>query len=92
MTPKEKARELAYSFYNGIVKNTVTAIGKDDAAKQCALIAVDEILSVLDLLNKPERTMFIEWEQFKEKDAADVMDGNDMKDYWLEVKTEIEKL
>lgn len=40
MTPKEKAEELVYDFY-GIASMSKTA------AKQCALIAVDEILDVL---------------------------------------------
>ncbi|HRP30486.1 MAG TPA: hypothetical protein PKV73_01275 [Agriterribacter sp.] len=79
MTPKEKARELAYGFYNGIVKNTVTAIGKDDAAKQCALIAVDEIIgAVLCVIGSQKHF----WKSGEKEEH----------DYWQSVKSEIEKL
>ena len=37
MTPQEKAQELAMKF---------DKLGETDNAKQCALIAVDEILSI----------------------------------------------
>ena len=39
MTPKEKAKELLEKMLNGFQFNT-----DDYTAKQCALIAVDEIL------------------------------------------------
>ena len=42
MTPKEKAEELVYKFYDNI---TMTEIDYD-AHKRCALIAVDEIIEV----------------------------------------------
>ncbi len=38
MTPKEKAKELMLKYYDLIPMNTISF------AKQCALIAVDEIL------------------------------------------------
>jgi len=43
MTPKEKAKELVYKFYPSVQWK----LGQEDCldrAKQCALIAVDEIL------------------------------------------------
>ena len=44
MTPKEKAKELFNKLYMAIPSDEM---GKcDNAAKQCALIAVDEVLSV----------------------------------------------
>lgn len=48
MTPKEKAQELFCKFYlvkdaTGFVKITI------HEAKQCALIAVDEILKEVDI-------------------------------------------
>jgi len=57
MTPKSKAKELYYKFTN------YAPLHSDN--KQCALIAVNEILNLLPLANR---------------------------DYWQEVKQEIEKL
>ena len=48
-TPKEKAQELVDKFYNEVPKLGVT-IERDrkayNSSKQCALIAVDEILAI----------------------------------------------
>ena len=38
MTPKEKAQDLYFKFYSEILSL------RDEPAKQCALIAVDELL------------------------------------------------
>jgi hypothetical protein len=65
MTPKEKADKLCIDF---LIKPNTTDIrfGMDkQLAKQCALIAVDEILKI-----NPYKA----------------------RNYWQEVKTEIEKL
>jgi hypothetical protein len=45
MTPKEKAKELFYKMFK--VKSTSGYPMYFDTAKQCALIAVDEILNYL---------------------------------------------
>jgi hypothetical protein len=77
MTPKEKAEELFYKFkneFNWIEKDYDVDLYRD--AKQCALIAVDEIVR-LDIFN-------CNWEWSDE-------DG-DTREYWQEVKQEIEKL
>ena len=73
MTPKEKAKELLekYDFiytYDGldIMDEDLTL----EDRKQCALIAVDEIILEMD----------------------NVMLPNPFKQYWNEVKQEIEKL
>jgi hypothetical protein len=42
MTPKEKAKELYDKFYMAIPSDEMGLC--DEAAKQCALIAVDEII------------------------------------------------
>jgi hypothetical protein len=75
MTPKEKAKELVdkYSVYT-------SGWNYDELAKQCALIAVDEILAevpteILDTY-KGETHFII----------------NDRYLFWQEVKQEIEKL
>ena len=70
MTPKEKAKELVLKYYLLIPMNTISF------AKQCALIAVDEILSLnaesFDELPNPHHYY--------------------SKKYWDEVKKEIEKI
>jgi hypothetical protein len=42
MTPKEKAKELVDKF-----DNTLTYLESKSKTKQCAIIAVDEILNVI---------------------------------------------
>ena len=44
MTPKEKARELVYKYYNEINPDAPDCNISFNQCKQCALIAVDEIL------------------------------------------------
>ena len=78
MTPKEKAEDLVNKMYNQIQTDE---LGKDyNSAKQCALIAVDDILAevpteILDTYRG--ETHFI---------------INDRYLFWQEVKQEIEKL
>lgn len=69
MTPKEKAVELYYKFYTTLLP---TVRMRHEIVKQHALIAVDEIISEY---NRMERYNFVI-----------------EKEYWQEVKTEIEKL
>ena len=56
MTPKEKAKELLDKMYvqTPIRKNDKHLNQDYDTAKQCALIAVDEILNVLWHTHKNE--------------------------------------
>ena len=75
MDAKEKAIELAMKF---------DKLGETDNAKQCALIAVDELINteyqtvskLLDVIQKNKIRLIISLN----------------KDYWQEVKQEIEKL
>lgn len=71
MTPKEKAYEL-YIRYLLLTNDSILLTNDSRIAKQCALIAVDEIISEY---NRMERYNFVI-----------------EKEYWQEVKTEIEKL
>jgi hypothetical protein len=48
MTPQEKARELVDTYYFEIKDNTGTFILGTNSAKQCALIAVDEVISNIE--------------------------------------------
>ncbi len=74
MTPKEKAKELVDKMlhcYQGHID--------EYTAKQCALIAVDEIINL-----SPARSPI--------NDSSDFMPHFNAVKYWQEVKTEIEKL
>jgi hypothetical protein len=72
MTPKEKARELVDKFRLNVVDYEGSGLN-DYKAKQCALIAVEEMLS-----NDG-------WSSSREE-------FNTFKNYFEEVKREIEKL
>jgi len=85
MKAKDKAKELVKKFtdYFGVDRDEVN----DEKAKQWALISVDEILNSFDE-NYPYsiETKDMEWTS----DDAWLFDL--YKNYWLEVKQEIEKL
>ena len=73
MTPKEKAKELYCKYADALnIRDLQTTA--NPFAKQCALIAVNEII-----LSNPHSNPF-------NTDVYSTMD------YWLQVKTEIEKL
>jgi hypothetical protein len=75
MTPKEKAKELISIYWKTKIETPHVReyIMSKELAKQCALIAVDEIYNEID-------------------DNYDTLHSSDRKQYWQEVKTEIEKL
>ena len=62
MTPKEKAKELVLKYYLLIPMNTISF------AKQCALIAVDEIIEAIDwhYYETPNNEIKY-WEQVKQE-------------------------
>ena len=77
MTPKEKAIELVEDMHDA------PEMGYNEHAKQCALIAVDEILEATKTKYKwgggsPEKLVHFEEVKYDT--------------YWKEVKQEIEKL
>lgn len=74
MTPKEKAIEL----YNKYI--TMPYPIHTERAKQCALIAVDEIL----LITSKKESWYNVRGKYQERFILD--------QYWVEVKQEIEKL
>ena len=59
MTPKEKAKELVDRY-----KNEGWVIG-GDTAKQCALIAVDEIINIIDA--EDQFILYNYWQQVKQE-------------------------
>jgi hypothetical protein len=77
MTPKEKAEELIKRFnkveiFINIEPSNIETDLKNvdcDASKQCALIAVDEILSFMDLfdLDIDMSIQFIWWQKVKQE-------------------------
>ena len=48
MTPKEKAEELVNKFHIEVLDRDGTSAMNEFEAKQCALIAVDEIIDAID--------------------------------------------
>ena len=73
MTPKEKAKELIVKY---IQYTPVEEAFEALYAKQCALIAIDEILKELDA----------------ETWGLEMYEAFNRQSYWQEVKQEIEKL
>jgi len=83
MTPKEKANELFDKMFIEISDFRVTDDVLEVVAKQCALIAVDEILNYLGIIEQNETSDFAFGGSYQ---------GDDYFKYWQEVKHEIEKL
>ena len=87
MTPKEKAKELFNRYKNPFDRNGCippTEMMYDSTAKQCVLIAVDEILKApfentyIDIIPEDQENTDWFWDHFRK--------------YWSDVKTEIELL
>jgi hypothetical protein len=77
MTPKEKAEELISSYRFALsIPNAPLGEHKDSIAKQCALIAVDELIKSHYLLTT----------------THDIKPSMRCKSYWQKVKEEIENL
>jgi len=83
MTPKEKANELCGKYYNRLEHTlSIEYVGFDrDIAKQCALIAVDELIEyhndLMDVVRYELPSNIVAIIPYK---------------YWYEVKKEIEEL
>ncbi len=84
MTSKEKAVEL-YNKYEQLGKDFTRGVSMAEFAKQCALIAVDEILNSNPhiYIEKGGSDCRGDW-SYKEAQSNQL--------YWQEVKQEIEKL
>ena len=88
MTPKEKAQELFKKYSSIKIKEVYDGIFlsfADDLCKQCALIAVNEIIesSPLDPNDAEEWLQPADW--FSEANIS-------ADRYWIAVKKEIQKL
>jgi hypothetical protein len=75
MTPKEKAEELVdkfhikvyVSFIENSIPSVINALMLYNSAKQCALIAVDELIKLYEIL-KPHRGFKISyWDEVKQE-------------------------
>jgi hypothetical protein len=68
MTPKEKAEELVKLYYNSINPNAPDYFSISwKQAKQCALIAVDEILEIVSSDESMLITELQYWQQVKQE-------------------------
>ena len=75
MTPKEKAKELFHKFYLVNSESVELQTGEYDLvfsldardAKQCALIAVDEIIHYLEIVIGVDKSDFEIWQQVKQE-------------------------
>jgi len=85
MTPKEKAEELFDKMHWAMPHPSTTNAETYIISKQCALIAVDEIIkaSPLEPNDTPEWVQPEDW--FSDSSIS-------AEKYWQEVKQEIEKL
>jgi len=64
MTPKEKARELVDKYFNEMQFSEF--VDDNDASKQCALIAVDELIEIACDYSDFDETVTKEyWEKVK---------------------------
>jgi hypothetical protein len=69
MTPKEKAQELYFKFYSKIPSIQDEGQMQDEASKQCALIAVDEIIDEVKKILDDENysSVLIYWLKVKQE-------------------------
>lgn len=79
MTPKEKAEDLLYSYYR-IQSDTSCNETDINQAKKCAIIAIDEILTIFE----DASDVFT--------DDRDLILNETAWNYWESVKSEILKL
>jgi hypothetical protein len=83
MTPKAKAKELFKKYSKGKDEHGWSLCEFDSCAKQCAMIAVDEIL---EATKQPRRTYNTT------NHGSTEISGYYYSDFWQKVKSEIEKL
>ena len=67
MTPKEKAEELVNKYKEVAYSDLLPQKGIDENAKQCALIAIDEMIEVAKSLTMETQEWYEEVKQEIEK-------------------------
>ena len=68
MTPKEKAKELIQKYLkmnDGLIEEFIPI--PKEGAKQCALVAVDEIIHYLEIVLGVDKEDFEYWQEVKEE-------------------------
>jgi hypothetical protein len=86
MTPKEKAQEIYDKMHNEIPSFPDEGLLEHNCAKECALIAVDEMIQTA-------KDVFEHcWNHISWKAQYDIVDMNKYLCYLEEVKEEINKL
>lgn len=95
MTPEEKSKELIDKFSkvnDWIGGEGFISVGPS-VGKKCAIICVEQIISELNELRKPEYTTFIiEYaDPDVPNDPGKTMDGYEKLDYWEEVLEHIKQ-
>lgn len=81
MTPKEKAKELVQNYLYKVIEFAYAETDYKQLAKQCALIAVDEILKANPIIE----TRVI-------KNGCSWIESKTNINYWFEVKQAIKEL
>jgi hypothetical protein len=79
LTPKEKAKELVELYCQLL---SIRHYENKEKAKQCALIAIDEIMRVCPYINEKKRETVAQLEAFDFQFVS----------YWQQVKKEINNL
>lgn len=95
MNTKEKAWELVQRKYSdAIYHHLAPNLPTTQIAKICALICVEEMIKLLETLNKPEYTSFLAKDIYTiaETEYDTHIHGYELIEYWNQVKQEIEKL
>lgn len=67
MSPKEKAAELVDKFYPRATSYSSDRKNQNENAKQCALIAVDEIIYYLEYVLGVDKEDFKYWKEVKKE-------------------------
>ena len=76
MTPKEKAQELIDKFHVKVHDREGTSAMNEFEAKQCVLIAVDEII---DAVKDLEKWSYIYWQEVKQEILIPITKVNGIK-------------
>jgi len=87
MTPEYKAQELFNKYWKYLRANLLYDEEAKEDAKQCALIAVDEIVYALPILRPTQDAV-----NYLENYSAIQTQLDNLSYYWHEVKKEIENL
>ena len=94
MSAEEKAKELADKYYGLCDEYVVFAdYHKLQLAKKSAIVAVDEIIGLLEKLSSPEYVAFLLKDQVSiETEYETHLHGYELKQFYEDVRVNLEKL